>query len=131
MDMDITCITTDNNWYYLVDSFEWEHDHSLITSSPSYFLQCTKMGLVKTRRESGEYDRWEMNKRGWYALCIMHYASFHLWCKPESFFMKWLAQIEPMKAKTNNCELWVCETSKLPQQHNHSHPTQATPLSEK
>ena len=62
--MDITCITTDNNWYYLVASLEWE---SMIIIISLLVNQVHKIALGQNLEgESGLYQLSEI-KRGWCA----------------------------------------------------------------
>lgn len=67
---------------------------------------------------SGQNDTWKMNN-----------ASF----QRESFFMKWLEQIETMKAETKNCELWTVNVwdYKNALKNTTTPSDRATPLSEK
>ena len=130
--MDITCITTDNNWYYLVASLEWESMIIIISLlvNQVFFFQCTKLPLVKTTREKVDCINDQRSKKR--LVCMMHHSIFD--GNENLFFIKWLEQIEPIKAKTNRLWFVVCDLPNCPrhvayiQQHMHSttqplHPT--------
>lgn len=76
MDMDITCITTDNNWYYLVASLEWESMIIIISLlvNQVFFFQCTKLPLVKTTREKVDCINDQRSKKR--LVCMMHHSIF-------------------------------------------------------
>ena len=108
---------------------EYDH-HNLVTSQPS----AQNCPWSKPRGRKWTVSIIRDQKR---LVCMMHHSIFD--GNENLFFIKWLEQIEPIKAKTNRLWFVVCDLPNCPrhvayiQQHMHSttqplHPTQPTPL---